>query len=79
VYNDAVPIPPEQTDKLFVRFSRLDNEQTKRVKGTGLGLYITKQIIEGHGGAIRVEPREKGNAFIFSIDKDLQSDTTGEN
>jgi len=69
VYNDSTPITAEQRARLFRKFSRLDSAETKRVKGTGLGLYITKQIVEGHGGAIRVEPREQGNSFVFSIER----------
>ena len=69
VYNDSTPISEEQRAKLFQKFSRLDSAETKRVKGTGLGLYITKQIVEQHGGTIRVEPREQGNSFIFQIER----------
>jgi len=69
VYNDSIPISEEQRARLFQKFSRLDNEQTKREKGTGLGLFITKQIVEAHGGRIWVEPREQGNAFIFEIER----------
>jgi signal transduction histidine kinase len=68
VYNDSTPISPEQIDKLFKKFSRIETAETKRVKGTGLGLFITKQVIEKHGGLIWVEPRDKGNSFIFQID-----------
>ncbi len=67
VYNDSVPISRQEQGKLFKRFSRLDNPATKDVKGTGLGLFVTKQIIEKHGGKIWVEPREKGNSFIFQL------------
>ncbi|MDD5134463.1 MAG: cache domain-containing protein [Phycisphaerae bacterium] len=67
VYNDSAPIKEDQKDKLFKRFSRLDNPETRSVKGSGLGLFITKQIIEKHGGQIRVEPKEKGNSFIFLL------------
>jgi len=67
VYNDSTPISEDQKAKLFQRFSRLDTPETKGVKGTGLGLFITRQIIEKHGGRIWVEPREKGNAFIFQL------------
>ena len=67
IYNDSVPISQQEKGKLFKRFSRLDNFATKNVKGTGLGLFITQQIIEKHGGKIWVEPKEKGNSFIFQL------------
>jgi signal transduction histidine kinase len=67
VYNDSQPITQEDKDKLFKRFSRLDNDASRNVKGTGLGLFITKQIIEKHGGKIWVEPKENGNSFIFQL------------
>jgi signal transduction histidine kinase len=69
VYNDSTPMTEEQRAKLFQKFSRLDNPETRKVKGTGLGLYITKQIIERHGGRIMVEPREHGNSFVFQIER----------
>jgi signal transduction histidine kinase len=69
VYNDSTPMSEEQRGKLFQKFSRLDNPETRKVKGTGLGLYITKQIIERHGGCIAVEPREHGNSFVFQIER----------
>jgi two-component system, NtrC family, sensor kinase len=67
IYNDSEPIRSEDKDKLFKRFSRLDTRASSNVKGTGLGLFITKQIIEKHGGKIWVEPRENGNSFIFQL------------
>lgn len=70
VYNDGRPITPEGRQMLFKKFSRLDGPEKKKVKGTGLGLYITKQIIEAHGGQIDVQPKENGNAFVFWIAKE---------
>jgi signal transduction histidine kinase len=67
VYNDGRPLTVDQLEKLFKRFSRLDSPEGKRVRGTGLGLFLCKEIVELHGGTIRCEPREKGNAFIFTI------------
>jgi two-component system, NtrC family, sensor kinase len=69
VYNDSTPITEEQRARLFQKFSRLDSPETKKVKGTGLGLYITRQIIERHGGDIHVEPRAQGNSFVFDIER----------
>ncbi len=69
VYNDSKPISEEQKQKLFKKFSRLSSPETRKVKGSGLGLYITKQIVEKHGGEIWVEPKEKGNSFIFTLER----------
>ncbi|MCF7972754.1 MAG: cache domain-containing protein [Phycisphaerae bacterium] len=68
VYNDSTPIPDEQKARLFQKFSRLATEETRREKGTGLGLYITRQIIEAHGGKIWVQARDHGNSFLFEIE-----------
>ena len=67
VYNDGRPLPQDQIDKLFRRFSRLKSEETRAVQGTGLGLFVSKEIVEKHGGRIWVEPRLNGNAFVFEI------------
>ncbi len=72
IYNDSQPIREEDMGKLFKRFSRLSVPQGKKVKGTGLGLFITKEIIAKHGGDIWVEPREKGNSFIFQIKRNSE-------
>ena len=67
VYNDGRPLTVEEQQKLFKRFSRLDSPEGKRVRGTGLGLFLCREIVELHGGSIRCEQREKGNAFMFTI------------
>lgn len=69
VYNDGKPLTAEEIAKLFKRFSRLTEADGRKTRGSGLGLFITKDIIEKHGGGIRVEPREKGNSFVFTISK----------
>jgi signal transduction histidine kinase len=52
VRNDGEGIPPEKMSKLFKKFSRLDSPEYAGKKGTGLGLYTCKEIIEKHGGEI---------------------------
>jgi len=67
VYNDGKPLAQDEIDKLFRRFSRLKSEETRNVQGTGLGLFVSKEIIEKHGGRIWAEARPRGNAFVFEI------------
>lgn len=53
---------------VFERFYRANSDLTKRVKGTGLGLYLAKAVIEAHGGDIRVESGPgKETTFSFSL------------
>jgi signal transduction histidine kinase len=69
IYNDGTPIKEEDKDKLFKKFSRIETEQNKKTKGTGLGLFIVKNIIESLGGKIWMEPKEYGNEFIFELER----------
>lgn len=57
VRNDGEGIPPEKKDQLFKRFSRLDTPSATGKKGTGLGLFICKEIVEKHGGEIWVDSK----------------------
>jgi len=67
VYNDGKPIEPNDLDKLFKKFSRLLYRDRERVKGRGVGLYITREIVEKQGGRIWAESLETGNSFKFVI------------
>jgi signal transduction histidine kinase len=66
VWNNGPPIPAEQLPLIFKRFSRLGNGDG-HVKGSGLGLYISKQIVELHGGNIAVISRE-GEGTCFTVE-----------
>ena len=55
VENIGIHIKPEDISKIFTKFSRIDNPLTRRVQGSGLGLYITKNIIDKMGGTISVD------------------------
>lgn len=61
-------IAPEDTGKIFEKFVQAGNHENTGIKGTGLGLTITKAIVEMHGGGIRVESRPgKGSVFYATM------------
>ena len=64
VQDNRPGIPPEHVPHLFERFYRVP-EQTANVRGTGLGLYICRKIIEAHSGEIGVESQEGSGTRIF--------------
>jgi signal transduction histidine kinase len=59
----------EQDQKhLFEKFYRVDNELTREKAGTGLGLYIARNMIEMYGGSIWVESKAgRGSTFAFKL------------
>lgn len=69
VENDGRPLADAEIARLFKKFSRLDAPETRRARGTGLGLFVTRDIVERHGGTIRAEAIENGNAFIFTLER----------
>lgn len=79
-------IKPEQIDKLFTKFQRLDEDKNTTLEGTGLGLAITKRFVEMMGGKIIVQSKYgEGSKFtvylkqqIVSISKPVGSDTQEE-
>lgn len=61
-------IPPEDLSHLFQKFYRVDNTMTRTVGGTGLGLFISKKIIELYNGRIWVESElGKGSTFFINL------------
>ena len=55
VVDQGLGIPPDQMGRLFRKFERVRTEDHDRIAGTGLGLYICRLIVEGHGGRIWAE------------------------
>lgn len=68
VSDHGVGISKNQLDRLFTKFGRIFNPLSVQAGGTGLGLYIVKNLVESHGGQIWVTSQEgKGSRFHFSL------------
>lgn len=68
VIDTGIGIKPEDLDKLFEVFSQVDSSHSRRYEGTGLGLALTKRLVELHGGKIWVKSEYgKGSAFTVTL------------
>ncbi|MFZ2411081.1 MAG: ATP-binding protein, partial [Candidatus Methanoperedens sp.] len=68
VSDTGIGIKEEDMGKLFRIFQQVDMGTSRRYGGSGIGLAITKQLVELHGGAIMVESKYgEGSTFTFSI------------
>jgi signal transduction histidine kinase len=66
VTDQGIGIAPDDVPNIFDRFYRV--ERMRKAEGTGLGLYITKRLVEAHGGCIWVESEVgKGSTFSFTL------------
>jgi two-component system phosphate regulon sensor histidine kinase PhoR len=70
VGDNGVGIEAKHMDKLFKKFSRIDNSMSTEVGGSGIGLYLTKQMIDLHNGKITVKSKPgKGTVFTVKLPK----------
>jgi signal transduction histidine kinase len=68
VCDEGLGVAAEEQERIFEKFYRSDPQMTRGVGGTGLGLYICKELIDRMGGRIWVEPNEeKGSTFFFEL------------
>jgi signal transduction histidine kinase len=69
VIDHGIGIAPGEEERIFERFHRLDNRLSRTTAGVGLGLYITRNIVQGHGGRIWAESPGpgKGSTFVMLL------------
>jgi two-component system CheB/CheR fusion protein len=68
IIDQGIGIPAEALPNLFQKFYQINGSSTRIRGGLGIGLYITKQIVEAHGGQIWVESElNKGSTFSFTL------------
>lgn len=74
IKDNGIGIDPADQKKIFERFYRAPGESQMKIKGTGLGLFIAKTIIENHGGKILAESKGlgKGTTFIVRLPRKLR-------
>jgi signal transduction histidine kinase len=75
VEDNGIGIEKEDTEKIFLRFTRIERDSSDGTRGTGLGLPIAKQLVEMQGGRIWVESKPgEGSIFSFVIPKSVEKE-----
>ncbi|WP_327308591.1 HAMP domain-containing sensor histidine kinase [Streptomyces sp. NBC_01298] len=67
VHNDGAPIPGADRERVFDRFTRLDEARTRDTGGSGLGLAIARDLARHHRGTLAVVPGDRGAAFLLRL------------
>jgi signal transduction histidine kinase len=68
VADQGIGIPPEEQNRIFDRFHRVESGLHRSTDGTGLGLYLVKAIVDAHGGKVSVESTPtRGSIFMFTL------------
>lgn len=73
VADEGPGIPPAERTRVFEKFHRLDPEQRHGVGGTGLGLYIARELVERMKGRIAIEPGDIGTVVVVELPLDRPS------
>jgi len=68
IKDEGMGIKEEDQKRLFERFYRISTSHRENISGFGIGLYLSKEIVERHGGKIWVESESgKGSIFTFAL------------
>jgi signal transduction histidine kinase len=71
VADEGLGIPADERERIFEKFYRLDPQQTQGVGGSGLGLYICRELVERMNGQLHVES-EPGRGSRFTVELPLR-------
>jgi signal transduction histidine kinase len=78
VKDTGIGIPKDEQEKMFHKFNRASNANTATVYGTGLGLYIAKEIVRAHNGWIHIQSEGEGKGTEFLVELPLAPEETKE-
>lgn len=71
VVDSGIGIPIDQHDAVFERFHRLDPDMARGVGGTGLGLFVVRELLGLMDGTVRVEPGDPGTRMVVTLPLDV--------
>jgi len=75
ISDEGMGIPPENVNRIFDRFYRVDRARARSMGGTGLGLAIAREMIEAHGGSIWAESEEgQGTTIFFTLKVEIDEE-----
>jgi PAS domain S-box-containing protein len=67
VTDTGIGIKPEDQDRIFSQFEQVDSSYARQQQGTGLGLTLTRKLVEAHGGGISLRSNGEGQGSIFTV------------
>jgi len=76
VTDTGIGIAEQDRELVFEEFRQVGRDHLKKAEGTGLGLALTRKLVELHGGSVRLQSEiDKGSTFIFTLPEQTQEDT----
>jgi len=68
ISDQGIGIPRDKLPRIFEKFERIDNRDTRQAGGTGIGLFLVEHLVGQHEGSIKVESEiGKGSTFIVRL------------